>query len=103
MVGVTVNYVVSDNCGSSSCVLTVTSNEPPHRPDDGDDDERDRDRDHDHAGPEWVVVDAHHVLLRAEGSEHGRGRIYTITLTCTDPAGNRTVRTATVSVPHDRR
>jgi hypothetical protein len=103
MVGVTVNYVVSDNCGSSSCVLTVTSNEPPHRPDDGDDDERDRDRDHDHAGPEWVVVDAHHVLLRAEGSEHGRGRIYTITLTCTDPAGNRTVRMATVSVPHDRR
>jgi hypothetical protein len=48
-------------------------------------------------------VDAHHVLLRAEGSEHGRGRIYTITLTCTDPAGNRTVRMATVSVPHDRR
>ena len=47
---------------------------------------------------DWQVVDAHHVQLRAERSGNGDGRIYTITLTCTDAAGNKTVRTATVMV-----
>jgi len=30
-------------------------------------------------------------------------RLYTITLRCTDAAGNVTVKTATVLVPHDQR
>jgi hypothetical protein len=53
--------------------------------------------------PDWVVVDVHHVLLRAERAGNGVGRLYTITLTCTDAAGNVTVKTATVLVPHDQR
>jgi len=82
MVDVAVDYDLSDNCSAASCVLTVTSNEAGE----GD----------------WQIVDAHHVRLRAERSGNSNGRIYTLTLTCTDTAGNRTVRTATVVVPHNR-
>jgi hypothetical protein len=42
------------------------------------------------------------VRLRAERSGNGSGRIYTLTLTCTDAAGNKSVRTATVLVPHNQ-
>ena len=83
---VTVNYTTTDNC-SVDCVLTVSSNEPINGLGDGD------------TAPDWQVIDAHHVLLRAERSAKGNGRIYTITVTCTDPAGNQVVRTATVTVP----
>jgi len=88
LVDVTVSYTATDNCGDASCVLTVTSNQ--ERDDDGDDDD----------GPSAIVVDAHHVKLRAE-RRHGRDNIYTLTVTCTDAAGNRTIRTTTVVVPHD--
>ncbi|MCJ8014249.1 Ig-like domain-containing protein [Paenibacillus sp. KQZ6P-2] len=40
--------------------------------------------------------------LRATRSGEGTGRIYTITYTATDNAGNQTVSTATVTVPHDQ-
>jgi hypothetical protein len=83
---VTVNYTATDNC-SVNCVLSVTSNEPINGLGDGD------------IAPDWEVVDAHHVLLRSERSGKGEGRTYTITVTCTDPAGNTVVRTATVRVP----
>jgi len=39
------------------------------------------------------------VLLRSERSGKGSGRIYTITVTCSDPAGHTVVRTVTVTVP----
>lgn len=55
-----------------------------------DDDQRDLD---------WIVVDAHHVRLRAE-RERGE-RVYTITLTATDSAGSST--TSSVIVPVARR
>jgi photosystem II stability/assembly factor-like uncharacterized protein len=83
---VTVNYTATDNC-PVNCVLTVTSNEPINGLGDGD------------TAPDWEVVDAHHVRLRSERSGKGEGRTYTITVTCTDPAGNTVVRTATVRVP----
>lgn len=83
---VTVNYTATDNC-SVNCVLTVSSNEPLDGLGDGD------------TSPDWEVIDAHHVLLRVERSGTGTGRIYTITVTCTDPAGNTVVRTVTVKVP----
>ncbi len=98
LVDVTVNYDAADNCGASSCVLTVTSNQPPKRDRDRDDDRgEDRDR---APRPDVLVVDAHHVRLRAKRND-GRDRIYTITVTCTDASGNQTVRTTTVVVPHD--
>jgi photosystem II stability/assembly factor-like uncharacterized protein len=83
---VTVNYTATDNC-TVDCVLTVTSNEPSNGLGDGD------------TSPDWEVVDAHHVRLRAERSGTGTGRVYTITVTCTDSGGHTVVRTATVRVP----
>jgi hypothetical protein len=85
---VTVSYSVSDNCAGGNCVLSVSSNEPINGQGDGD------------TAPDWEIVDAHHVRLRAERAGGGAGRIYTITVTCTDAAGHATVKTATVNVPH---
>jgi hypothetical protein len=90
MVDVTVNYDVTDNCSAASCVLAVSSNEAINGSGDGN------------TAPDWQVVDAHHVQLRAERAGNGNGRIYTLTLTCTDAAGNKSVRTATVLVPHNQ-
>jgi hypothetical protein len=90
MVPITVNYTATDNC-TVNCVLTVTSNEPINGLGDGD------------TAPDWQIIDAHHVLLRSERSGKGSGRIYTITVTCTDPAGNQVVRTVTVTVPHSQK
>src|SRR5262249_34436645 len=41
--------------------------------------------------PDAIVVDAHHATLLAERTQ-GRARIYTLTLTCTDAGGVRTIR-----------
>jgi hypothetical protein len=84
MVNVTVNYNVADNCAlpPNSCTLSVTSNEPIN----GD----------------WIVLDAHHVQLRAEREGNGNGRIYTITIICVDGGGNSSSESVTVTVPHDR-
>jgi hypothetical protein len=88
---VTVDYTATDDCcGDLTCVLSVTSNEPDNGTGDGD------------TSVDSVVLDAHHVLLRAERSGGGSGRIYTITITCTDRAGNVSTRTAQVLVNHDK-
>jgi len=87
LVNVTVNYAAADNCGPVTCTLNVSSNEPVNGADDGD------------TAPDWEIVDAHHVRLRAERSGSGSGRVYTITINCTDGSGNSTSRTATVTVP----
>ncbi len=89
LVDVTVNYNATDNC-EVDCTLTVTSNEPINGLGDGD------------TAPDWEVIDAHHVRLRAERSGKGRGRIYTITITCKDHANNTTVRAVTVTVPQNQ-
>lgn len=41
--------------------------------------------------------------LRAERSGKGSGRVYTLSYTGSDEAGNTASCSATVSVPHDRR
>jgi subtilisin-like proprotein convertase family protein len=91
MQNVTVNYTASDNCtaaGAINCsIISVTSNEPVNSTEDGD------------TAPDWEIVNNHLVRLRAERSGIGTGRIYTITIRCTDSAGNHTLSTVTVTVP----
>lgn len=41
-------------------------------------------------------------LLKADRQGNGSGRVYTITYRAIDASGNSTIRTATVSVPHDQ-
>ena len=85
-VDVTIDYTVTDPC-PNTCVLTVSSNEPPV----------------DDKTPEWIIVDAHHLQLRAERLGSGNGRIYTITTTCTNDTNKESsTQTVTVLVPHDQ-
>jgi hypothetical protein len=48
--------------------------------------------------PDWDVVDARHVRLRAERSNQGDGRVYTITIDATAAAGGTSSRTVSVLV-----
>jgi endo-1,4-beta-xylanase len=89
MVPVKLSYNVNDNC--DACLvptITISSNEPVNGTDDGD------------TSPDWQVIDARHILLRAERSGNGTGRIYTITLTVTDSAGSSSSSSVIVTVPH---
>jgi len=89
MVDVTVNYTATDNCGAVTTAVGVSSNEPINGPGDGD------------TAADWEVVNAHHVLLRAERSGQGNGRVYTITITATDSHGNIANQNVSVTVPHN--
>ncbi len=81
--------------GIESIVLSsITSNEP----DQGTDAE---DQPNDIQDAEMDTFDTS-FSLRAERSGEGTGRIYTITYTATDKAGNQTVVPVTVTVPHDK-
>jgi uncharacterized repeat protein (TIGR01451 family) len=86
---VIVNYTATDNCPGLNCVISVTSSEPINGTGDGD------------TSPDWEIVDANHIRLRAERAGTGSGRVYTITVTCTDTSGNSTIKTATVVVAHN--
>ena len=91
MAPVTINYSSSDNCsGKTSCQLTVTSNASA----DG--------RSVGNTEPDWVVLDEHHVLLRAEREGKGSGREYYILIECHDEAGNYSYQQVTVTIPHDK-
>jgi hypothetical protein len=83
MVDVELAYEAGDNC-NGTCSVTVASNEAANG-----------------KGADWEVIDARRVRLRAARSGRGSGRVYTVTVTCKDAAGNETVKTTTVHVPHD--
>lgn len=90
MVSINVRYTATDN-DSVACSLSVTSNEPINGLGDGD------------KAPDWSILDDHNLLLRSERSGLGKGRVYTIAVTCADPAGNTVVRTVNVSVPFSQK
>ena len=92
MVPVTINYMASDTCGPVTATLSVSSDEPVTAPF----------SQQGLAGltsPDWQVVDAQRVLLRAERSRRGDGRVYTIAITATDAAGGAATQQVTVGVP----
>lgn len=50
-----------------------------------------------------IQIDTGRIFLRAERSGLGTGRIYTLTWSARDAAGNATTATVTVTVPHDKK
>ena len=84
---VLVAYEATDVSGAPSCSLSVSSNEASNGPRDGN------------TSVDWQVLDAHHLRLRAERSDSGNGRLYTITVSCRDASGNQSSGTTTVAVP----
>ena len=87
---------VSDNCECADLEATiayVTSDEPDDAKGGGDGNTTD----------DIVMVDDYTVKLRAERDGGGDGRVYTITISATDYAGNIGTASCQVIVPHDRK
>ena len=82
LVPVTIAVSATDACdGSVRCrIVSVTSNEPINATD-------------------WKITGDLTVNLRAERSNKGTGRVYTITIECVDGSGNVSTKTVTVTVP----
>jgi hypothetical protein len=91
---VTVAQVTASDNGSGmppeGLVVTATSSEPDNAAGDGN------------TEPD-IVIAGGSVALRAERSGSGVGRVYTITATATDRAGNTSRAASVCVVPHDRR
>jgi probable HAF family extracellular repeat protein len=88
MVPVTVSVSVTDNFDSAPVarILSISSDEPVtgHS---------------DNTSPDWVITGDLTGEVRAECTKKGDGRIYTITVICTDASGNSSTATTTVFVP----
>jgi hypothetical protein len=86
---------VADACDPAPAVaIDVQANEPINGPGDGN------------TEGDWVVVDnggTWDIWVRSERAGNGSGREYYITATATDAEGNWVRRTATITVPPDRR
>ena len=89
MVDVVVSYLLTDSCPVTRS-LSVSSNEPLNGTGDGD------------ATPDWEVLDANRIRLRAERAGTGSGREYTITITATDAGSATSTATTIVRVPRNR-
>jgi len=88
LIDVYLAYDAADNCATTTCQVSVESNEPVNGTGDGD------------TAPDWEVIDSHHVRLRAERSGKGKGRIYSVRISCADRSNNMTSKTVSVFVPH---
>lgn len=90
MIPVTVDAVVADGCGAALWrIVSVTSNEAVDGRGDGN------------SALDWEITGNQTVLLRAERSGRGPGRVYTIIVRAIDEAGNLSdPKAVTVTVPH---
>ena len=70
--------------------MSITSNEPDNGLGDGD------------TRNDIDIRPDGRIFLRAERSRSGSGRVYTLTYSATDSAGNVTYATTYVRVPHDK-
>jgi probable HAF family extracellular repeat protein len=89
LVPVTVSVTATDNCDRAPVcrILSITSDEPVTGPSDN-------------TSPDWEVpASGLTAQVRAERSNKGDGRTYTITVICTDASGNSSTGTVTVTVP----
>lgn len=93
MVEMDTSVDVTDNLDENSQIKleSVTSNEPDDAPGGGDG----------HTTGDIEITEDGKIFLRAERDGKGTGRIYTITYSATDIAGNKSTTSATVTVPHD--
>jgi len=89
MEDIAVDYTVAGTC-PTSCTLNVVSNEAINGLGDGN------------TTVDWIVVDPKHVRLRSERSGNGDGRIYTVTIACTNSASQFASENVKVTVAHDR-
>ena len=128
MVPITIAVTGTDNCSSTlTCeIVSITSNEPVARREKNpknwgkkdrssvlkdkespDDDKNDKDDDDDKPEPrdvvDWEITGPLSANLRAERNGVGAGRFYTITVRCTDAAGNSSTSVTTVFVPKNAR
>jgi hypothetical protein len=88
MVPIVVSVSVSDQCVNAvSCrIVDVSSNESVDGLGDGD------------TSPDWEITGPLTLNVRAERSGNGTGRVYIITVVCTDPSGNPSSTVVTVTV-----
>jgi hypothetical protein len=92
MAPISVAMDVSDICdAASTCrIISVASNEPVNANGDGN------------TEPDWHIIGALTVELRAERAGPGSGRVYSLTVQCTDASNNVATREVLVTVPHDQ-
>ena len=104
MVLVTVFVDATATCGPPVCkiVSPITFNEPSRERDDADDRDE-RSDDDDKARPDTRIVSDFTAEVRAVRAGGSLGRTYTITVACTDTAGNAATKDTHVFVPHDQR
>ncbi len=88
MKSVTVSTTSTDNCPGTTCRITAVAIKAGEFPGDN-------------IGPDWEITGTNTVNLRAEIPKRGIKRIYTITVTCTDAAGNFSTATTDVTVSHN--
>lgn len=89
LVPITATVTAQDACGGTSWSLTSIEVDEPSDPGDI-------------VGADYDTADRA-FLLRATRSDRGDGRVYTITWTATDGAGNSSRAVSTVTVPYDVR
>ena len=97
LIPIQVAWQAHDACDPAPTVILVsaTSTEPDDAPGDGDGSTTGDIQDASIGASDATV------LLRAERSESGRGRVYTLTYTARDASGNTTSAQDVVTVPHD--